>query len=159
SRLFLLLLAATLTASFFPACGARGDITEVGGGGSGTCALLGAPCADAGTPCCGELLCSAAGTCKPSAICLPGGDACTLTTDCCALDCVNGFCGGTLCTPQGSPCGPTDACCGGIGCVNGLCGGTACQPEGALCATGADCCNLQCGPTGFCQGSVCKPQG
>ena len=38
--------------------------------------------------------CAAGGVCKPAQVCQPDGEACSLTTDCCALDCAAGFCGG-----------------------------------------------------------------
>src|SRR5262245_18980567 len=102
SRLLLGFFLSMLTATFYSACGSRNDLTEVGGGGSGSCSLLGKSCGDGALRCCGELECASDGKCKPSSICSPNGVACTLTTDCCALDCLKGFCGGTECKPQGS---------------------------------------------------------
>src|SRR5690349_3513336 len=86
------------------ACGARGDIEGFGGaggagGGSGTCHAEGESCAGDAS-CCSDLVCKS-GVCKPTQICEPDGKACQLTGDCCAFDCINGFCGGIQCKPPG----------------------------------------------------------
>src|SRR5512133_1147657 len=86
-------------------CGARGDLEGLGGGGAGggeSCHAVGQGCA-VDTPCCGDLVCKGA-LCKPAQICEPDGKACQLTTDCCALDCLGGFCGGQQCKPPGEAC-------------------------------------------------------
>src|SRR5689334_6554970 len=94
-RLLLVLFLAILGGSLYSACGSRDDIENLGGGGYGSCSLLGKACSDGALPCCGELVCATDGKCKPSAICSPTGAACQISTDCCAFDCLDGFCGGT----------------------------------------------------------------
>src|SRR6187402_2161238 len=105
-----LVLGWTLLA-LLPSCGARGFLDDglggAGGAGSsttgGSCNAVGQSCA-ADAPCCGDLVCKGA-VCKPAQICLPEGKACELTSDCCALDCLDGFCGGQQCKPPGEACG------------------------------------------------------
>jgi len=78
--------------------------------------------------------------------CHVAGLACTVDQDCClGLECVNGTCGGTLCTPDNAEgCGPDAPCCNegaGATCVAGTC--QTCGP--ATCPDGC-CRDGQCIP-------------
>src|SRR5690242_9352734 len=94
-RLASALFLGCLLMVLLPSCGARAPLDSfVGGGGEGgggACHDLGQSCG-AATSCCGDLVCKQ-GLCKPLQICHPDGEACTFTSDCCAFDCLNGFCG------------------------------------------------------------------
>ena len=187
----------SLAALAFPACGTRTPLLGYGGGlwgraaagggagGGASCHASGQACATDGD-CCAGLTCPA-GTCKPAQLCEPDGVACTLTTDCCALDCANGFCGGTQCTPLGSACGRRSPVLRRAALLRrllrrhpvlarrrrlqrpqpllqllcnaeGFCGSTTCRPQGAVCVADADCCDMTC-KGGVCGGSACQPDG
>jgi len=78
------------------------------------------------------------------ACCYPSGQACQNDNQCCTgLSCVNGTCGGTICTPPGGDCTATP-CCDGT-CSNGVCpGGFTCAAIGGSCASASCCDGLAC---------------
>ncbi|MFH1434822.1 MAG: hypothetical protein ABIJ56_03805, partial [Pseudomonadota bacterium] len=95
----------------------------------------------------------------PEGECIPDGDPCSFSDECCCELCAPDDDGALICCPGGMPCVPnggaclTDADCCDLNCVDGVCGepDTSCVPLEGDCTTSEDCCSEYCDPaTGKC---------
>jgi hypothetical protein len=99
--------------------------------------------------------------------CIPDGDPCATSDQCCSGLCApdqNGdlVCnpGETPCTLDGQPCTTNDECCSGNCNSDNLCGPDACVPNGEACTSDAECCSGICDPdTNTCTEQTCADPG
>ncbi len=143
--------------------------------GSGECA-----CGPAGRDCLvGEDCCS--GQCNPLTntcvqvlgSCAQEETPCGSGTECCTLSCIDGYCSGDACEPDGEQCDQDGECCSGK-CDGGTCAkinegsGFNCETAGNNCTDNGDCCSGLCNEDGSCsigasycvqRGDVCSADG
>ena len=91
----------------------------------------------------------------PGETCIPDGEACAFSDECCCELCVPDPTTGDLtccpgdidCVPEGGACMSDLDCCG-YNCEDGICGppDRSCVPLGGPCETDEDCCSNNCDP-------------
>ena len=158
-------------------CSSDNDCCSVHCAG-GTCALPGT-CAAEGAACTSREQCCS-GLCEPVAgstmlaclaECRPAGALCARASDCCALGCNGGVCGGAECLREGTDCTANVDCCSNE-CVSQDDGGKGrcvvdpmapCRALGDDCHSGGPgtCCGIVCGDDGRCAPGAgpCRPLG
>lgn len=132
-----------------------------------SCTAVGGTCEGGDdTSCCAGTVCTfddVHGTfsCQVPTFCTSNAGACTVASDCCSNNCVNGRCA-PPCTSANGSCTYDSDCCAGLACdipagaTSGTCKSTStCAPSGGSCVADADCCNA---PTEACiEGSCAVP--
>lgn len=129
-----------------PGCVDPGEICAQGGSND-CCVLRSRGCTPTGL---------GVSRCNDSANCIPLGDTCEFSAQCCdGADCLLDGSGvrrcSTMCIGEGFACLADSDCCEGV-CLDGFCNpsSSGCTPIGVACGASSECCSLNCD-------SVCFP--